>query len=346
MNLQRLALLVVTAIGLIADAGAADFCVANGSELELALSVSNGNGVSDVIRLQAGEFRRTGSSSFYAGIGAGQALAISGGWSAGCLSQVNNPALSQIHGDGLRRGLAIDAVAGAGAISVSNLSFVAGSATSLQSAAGLAISGLTGYMGDIVVERNIFRSNTSAAPAGALYVVRGASITIRGNLFTSNTGSTAGAVYIDPAGGAGYVTNNTFANNTTPQGSLSNPGALRHDGSGVVHIANNLFIGNSNPLGALDLTILAADSFVNNRYTAIASLPATASGNTMANPQVIDANTNLRLQSTSPMIDAGIAQVPGGAAAFDLDGQPRVAGARIDIGAYEKSDLLFANGYE
>lgn len=346
MNLKPIAFLALVTALLSATANADEFCVADGNAFDLALSASNGNGEADVIRMQAGDYRRNAGSGFYTGVGAGQALEISGGWSAGCGSQSRDPALTQIHGDGLRRGLRIDAAGGAGNVIVSNLSFVAGFATTLEMAGGLVINGLSGYSGDILIERNIFRGNNGSAQSGGLYVTRGATTTVRGNLFIYNMGTSSGGAYLNPAGGIGFVSNNTFGYNSSPESSLSNPGGLRHDGSGVLDVVNNLFVGNSNGLGAHDVHILPGDSFLNNRYGFIAAMPAMSAGNTTADPQIIDQTGNFRLQDGSPLIDAGFAPVPGERTQFDLDGQPRVIGAAIDIGAYEKSDVLFFNDFE
>lgn len=59
-------------------------------------------------------------------------------------------------------------------------------------------------------------------------------------------------------------------------------------------------------------------------------------GNITSDPQFVDSgNGDFHLASTSPCIDAGITQ-PWMIGARDLDGNPRVSGASVDIGAYEK----------
>ncbi len=63
-------------------------------------------------------------------------------------------------------------------------------------------------------------------------------------------------------------------------------------------------------------------------------MPTNGFGNITNAPLFINQfGGNLRLQSNSPCINAGLnAYAPAG---FDLDGNPRIAGGAVDIGAYE-----------
>jgi hypothetical protein len=55
-----------------------------------------------------------------------------------------------------------------------------------------------------------------------------------------------------------------------------------------------------------------------------------------ADPLFVDAdNGNLRLQVTSPAIDAGDSDAVPVGITTDLDGNPRFSGATVDMGAYE-----------
>jgi Ca2+-binding RTX toxin-like protein len=58
--------------------------------------------------------------------------------------------------------------------------------------------------------------------------------------------------------------------------------------------------------------------------------------NLTAAPKFVDAaHGNLALQATSPVIDKGLTCTPGGVAGPDAAGNDRLAGATVDIGAYE-----------
>jgi MBG domain (YGX type)/Calx-beta domain/PKD domain len=77
----------------------------------------------------------------------------------------------------------------------------------------------------------------------------------------------------------------------------------------------------------------------NLNYCCTTPLPASGAGNLSAEPLFRDRlHGNLRLQLNSPCINAGLNDyAPGGA---DLDGQPRIVGGIVDIGAYEFSSGL------
>ncbi len=71
-------------------------------------------------------------------------------------------------------------------------------------------------------------------------------------------------------------------------------------------------------------------------YSCTTSLPASGIGNITNAPLFVDlANGNLRLQSNSPCINSGRNVSAGYPRYLDLDGNPRISGGTVDIGAYE-----------
>jgi Ca2+-binding RTX toxin-like protein len=60
-------------------------------------------------------------------------------------------------------------------------------------------------------------------------------------------------------------------------------------------------------------------------------------GNLAKDPQYLDRTAgNFRLKATSPVIDKGVVCSPGGVADPDAVGKHRLAGASVDLGAYER----------
>ncbi len=62
-------------------------------------------------------------------------------------------------------------------------------------------------------------------------------------------------------------------------------------------------------------------------------------------PRFVDVDSrNFRLRADSPLIDEGIACAPGGLGVLDVSGGGRIAGAEVDIGAYERGSVAYTGG--
>lgn len=107
----------------------------------------------------------------------------------------------------------------------------------------------------------------------------------------------------------------------------------------TVGMTNNIFaFGRTAGVGVDAGTVTACshnDSYGNPAGPWYGYTPPDGQGNITLDPLFVDRlNGDLRLQDSSPCIDAGDdgAVTSGGR---DLDGKPRILGARVDIGAYE-----------
>jgi hypothetical protein len=117
--------------------------------------------------------------------------------------------------------------------------------------------------------------------------------------------------------------NCTFVANTSAQGA-----ALDLVGSGSVTVRNSILWDNSpedaNSAGKVAITY----SDVQGGFA--------GEGNIDADPMFVDLiNGDYHLQSGSPCVDAGDPKTTIDPSETDLDGNPRLAGAEVDIGAYE-----------
>ncbi len=124
-----------------------------------------------------------------------------------------------------------------------------------------------------------------------------------------------------PTGGGAYY--GSLSNCTLYANTASTSGG----GASISSLANCIVISNTAPSGAN----YSGGSFA---WCCTTPLPAGGQGNIAADPRFVDASAgNLRLQSNSPCINAGINAALGGT--NDLDGNPRISSGIADIGAYE-----------
>jgi hypothetical protein len=115
-------------------------------------------------------------------------------------------------------------------------------------------------------------------------------------------------------------------------------------------VSDNIAWHNGTPGAYLDLDVSNAPQPPAVTYTlagAIAGAIQPTDSNLSADPRFLDpSGGNFRLNVGSPALDAGSAAQADGFPTSDLDGHPRVAGAAVDLGAYEAipGDLIFYAG--
>ena len=137
---------------------------------------------------------------------------------------------------------------------------------------------------------------------------------IQSNVATNTAACTGGGVYL------GTVINCTIVSNTAiSQGGVYNS------------TMNNSIIYYNKALNGTDNNYLSSSTL---NYCCTTPLPASGTGNFINAPVFANLLTNnYRLQSSSLCINAGNNSVVIGT--NDLDGNPRIAGGTVDIGAYE-----------
>ncbi len=178
--------------------------------------------------------------------------------------------------------------------------------------------------GTMSLLNTVFNGNAAVAGGGGLYH-RYDVVTLKNCVFNGNTSGTTGGGLWNEAGQPTML-NCTFSNNIA----ASEGGAIYIWGVGTTFtIHNSILWGNTAPLNP------QINNAVGNVSYSLVQGGWSGIGNLNSNPQFVDAAAgNFRLSSSSPAINAGDSSVPA-LPAIDLDGNPRIIGAAVDMGAYE-----------
>ena len=203
------------------------------------------------------------------------------------------------------------------------------------------------------ITNSTFTNNTSDSYGGAVSYYNYYSYssgTITNSTFTNNSAKNNGGA----VSGADTITNSTFTNNTASTGgvvngsstivncTIANNSGRGFSGSGT--ILNTLFAKNKVGEEANDITPsgeLHVDYSLANYISGAVDL---GTHNIMGEPRFVDAdNGDFRLRADSPTVDVGDSSVIDSYSflkddaenEIDLDGNPRIVGGAIDLGAYE-----------
>jgi hypothetical protein len=198
------------------------------------------------------------------------------------------------------------------------------------------------YLENSVMDRCIVISNacadvTAGAGGGGIFAVNSV---IRNSLIVSNSAVTgAPESSVGGLGGGVYLQGGALLNCTVGLNSAENFLAQPGAGAGV-YVESG---GVTNSIIYFNFLQGVSSATGNNCFNSGAGIfdhccttpNAGGAGNITQEPQFVDlSNGNFHLAPTSPCIDAGIVQ-PWMVGAFDLDGNARVRGASVDLGAYE-----------
>jgi predicted outer membrane repeat protein len=191
------------------------------------------------------------------------------------------------------------------------------------------VNGQMGSEGKLRIERNSFSNNE-----GCSYVdVRGGlspqdnSVSIIGNLFAGlylsfYTGDTIKSL---------SLVNNTFA-------SFSAPSTFEFGSDFEMEIINNIFHSLANDLDVKLVGVLKRGLLKNNIFGEVGGYWDVEENNLLLDPMFFDyPQGDYHLSFESPGLDAGDSSYLYDELVTDLDGNPRIVGDRVDIGAYERS---------
>ena len=324
----------VTAAALMAVASPAlAVCVTDMLGFNAALNAAIGSTTTTTIMVARGIYDASQQHLVFNSSAASQGLVdIVGGYSHDCSTRINNPALTVLDGGQQSQILYLTST---GPVTVRYLTLQNGSNPQQT---GLYISSTKA----IIVNYNIIRGNTSTAGYYAGMSIKGyADIHVDGNLLVGNiasSGYAAGSVVSVGAVNT-YVTNNTVADNTS--GTTACGGLLvDSQASGTAYATNNIFWNNSHCDVAAAVVVLT-----NNDFGALFGMSdPSSSGNLHVDPKF---NPGVySLAANSPLLEQGELAPPGGLPTIDIQGHPRSYMGAVDIGAYERGDKIFNDGFD
>ncbi len=217
------------------------------------------------------------------------------------------------------------------------------------------LGGGDGLIENALVEGNVIFDNGSGGGSG-INMDGGQNGVIRNNLLYGNHSSGISLYRIDGAAGA---KNNLVINNTIVQASDARWAINIRDGSTGNTVRNNI-LWNAHPSRGVIAIDAASRSGFSSDYNSVMSRFSSDGDSTVislaswqglgydthsfiATPadNFVAPGSDFHLLPTSPAVDAGTSS---NAPATDLDGEPRPAGAGVDIGAYELQLLSCGNG--
>lgn len=194
---------------------------------------------------------------------------------------------------------------------------------------------------DATLDGNKVMANTNLLGTGGGLYLDCYTIKVRNNFIAQNreqAGDGAG-IWVKPRTRLDLV-NNTVTKNYT----VANGGGVRIalDGTTeIVNVYNNILFGNTAMGSGDDIYISGTGTrkaFVNNDASGLAGFWDLFVGNLDLAPAFADsANGDYHLSAVSPCVNAGTNTAPE-LPATDMDGDPRIAGGRVDMGAFEFSN--------
>lgn len=323
--------LLLMLVGLLAWAPASRaelFCVSTPAELTGALTVSLINGQQNEIRLETGSYALP---SGWDNVGSpyNHALKLSGGWNGDCSSRIAlDPAATSIHGQ---------ADSGSSWWLVANASVILDGLDFVQTGGlHLTDSGCTPFGQEFLVRRLRVRNSIDAIGSiAALFADSACHRTVIENSLVFGAATDGIEIWCKGSSTGSYRLVNNTARDNAGQDFLANydSATCSANALGIDSLHNNVI----DKLRLIRNTPRAH----HNIYGTLTGVGGGgffggSSDNLTADPELDPVNYR-PVEPGSPAINSGTSEVPGGLAAFDIAGDPRVVGGIPDRGAFESS---------
>ena len=190
--------------------------------------------------------------------------------------------------------------------------------------------GLCAFESQVTIQDTEFIDNSANYAGGGMGMMSGGSATLTNVVFSDNS-------VLDEYGSGGGMINwgNATLTNVTLNGNSAafGPAIYVSDVPGSTVVQNSILWGNTGTTEGAE--IWGSDEGAAVSYSDVQG-GWTGTGNIDADPLFVDAlNGDLHLQAGSPAMDNGDQTLLPAGITTDLDGNARVVGANVDMGAYE-----------
>ena len=186
----------------------------------------------------------------------------------------------------------------------------------------------------------VFGGNSATQAGGGMYSADKSSPTLINAIFSGNWGGDQGGGMYNTRASAPALTNVTFSGNQADEG-----GGIYNSDNSTTLLVNSVVWGNSSSLVANNNSALTVTySLVEGGcpFGAVCDAHLLTANPLFVEPSTVTAapttTGDYRLQAASPAIDAG--NHLSVTVSTDLDGNPRIVGSAVDLGAYETPYLL------
>jgi hypothetical protein len=337
-----------------ASAQAHTFCAGDSAAIQAALTAASDGGANanenNTIQIVIGTHYTSDNGNaefYYNNQTTARKLDVNGGYNGDCSIITENPALTILDGGGATR--VFESESASGNVSLRYLTFQNGSVGTNQGGGGVLMNGMPGMNGNagpVIFDQNIVRNNqsTSSDYGGFRIYIGSGTLQFENNLIVGNSADVddadVGAGEIIDNGSGANIINNIFAQNSGVLiGGLSFIFASSNSPPPDT-MSNNIFWGN-NGYDLVTSAVLVDNDFAQD----FDMMDPSSTGNISVDPQ-FSSSTDFHLLPTSPLLGIGTLTPAGGLPSIDIEGHPRSYNGHVDLGAYERGDEIFKDGYQ
>lgn len=348
--------LVCAALALSEPAVAATVrCVGDADQLTAALAQANAVDADTqfLIKLRTGIYVGSEQLSFHiAPKRAGQTLRLSGGYSdTACQGKTYGPARTILQGGNTP---ALEFTVGSNGLTGGQLYVQDLDLTHPDfdgASGGACLRGNLHAGNAAVVERVAARH--CRAPWGtdaSIWISNRGNLTLRNVQAHSGTAGSNGGIGVTTSGSgrSRLAQISVTATQSSNGDALASGLRLSNEDAAVADLSNSVIWGNDPDAGTADLRLFGPRiTLTRVHYGTLLGSPAANLAPGSGDPGFVAAN-DPHLRADSVLVDSGVADPEGGSGPFDFDGNLRVQGVAVDVGAHERPipDAIFWNGFD